>query len=313
MKNQNNRINKVGLIFVLGLVITINIYPKKVKLDPESEEFYNYARHLFTKHERKVFLNLPNKEVRDRFIQHFWEIRNPNPLTEENEFKLAMEERFEYVSKYLSEGPVPGWKTDRGRIYILLGPPDFKEEKPILKRVTGVPNIGIVVWYYAESKILAVFIDKEGHGFFRLDPNRTSMRLLDELENRKYYIVSKKNSIFIFNLLEFNLKYDSEINELQYELSSKNVTFEELGSQVMAKFKISIMLYFGKDDFSKYTEVKTVYLDKETLLGKKSKIEISIPITLPQGNITVDSIIIDLLGDASRRKFVNLEVKRKQQ
>lgn len=310
---RKNNINiQTKLFVVLSLVITLFIFPDKSKLDPESEEFYKFARYLFTKNERKIFLNLPDKKTRGRFIKYFWEIRDPNPMTEENEFKIEMEERVEYVSKYLKEGPIPGWKTDRGRIYILLGPPDNIQEKPYLSGRVGTQNIGIIYWFYEESAILVCFVDDRRHGIYRMDTQITSLRLLDELENRKYYISTRDDSKFETTLLDLDLTYDSKTKELLFSIDTKNILFEKKDSQTMAKFKIDLIIYKSKTDFSKKTEVKTTNVDESKLLKKGSTIELRLPIDLPPGNVKIDAIVTDLFGNAVRRKLKSIKVKNKK-
>lgn len=297
---------------MLIIGVTMVGFPKKARLDPESEDFYKFARYLFTKNERKIFLELPTAEERQRFIQYFWEIRDPNPLTNENEFKDEMEDRFEYVTKYLKEGPVPGWKSDRGRIYILLGPPDNVTEKPFQSNEYDMANIGVIIWYYWNSKIVVWFIDTKGHGLFRMDPNRTSLKLLDELENRKYYIVGKDNPKFEMDVLKFDLAYDSLEKKLLFKVNPQKIHFEKSGSQMMAKFNIELMIYSGENNFSRHSEIKTVYIEQDSLLEKNSKVEFKIPFTLPRGKVKIDTIVTDLLGTAAQRKLFNFKVKREK-
>jgi GWxTD domain-containing protein len=74
--------------------------------------------------EREVFLSLKTKEERDLFVDAFWERRDPNPATLENEFEVEHYRRLEYANRVLGRDSTrPGWKTDRGRYYIILGEP----------------------------------------------------------------------------------------------------------------------------------------------------------------------------------------------
>jgi GWxTD domain-containing protein len=74
--------------------------------------------------EKEVYLQLESDRERDIFIETFWKIRDPNPSTPENEFKEEHYQRINYANKYFGrEVAIPGWRTDRGRIYIILGPP----------------------------------------------------------------------------------------------------------------------------------------------------------------------------------------------
>jgi GWxTD domain-containing protein len=84
---------------------------------------------IITDEERKAFKLLSNDEERDNFIEAFWQRRDPTPDTEENEFKEEHYRRMEYANEHYAAG-IPGWKTDRGRIYIMYGPPDENDSHP---------------------------------------------------------------------------------------------------------------------------------------------------------------------------------------
>jgi GWxTD domain-containing protein len=79
--------------------------------------------------ELQAFKQLSNDEERDAFIEQFWLRRDPTPDTEENEFKEEHYRRIAYANEHYPAG-IPGWRTDRGRIYIVWGPPDEIESHP---------------------------------------------------------------------------------------------------------------------------------------------------------------------------------------
>ena len=85
--------------------------------------------YIITDEERKAFKQLSNDEERDQFIEAFWQRRDPTPDTEENEFKDEHYRRIEYANEHFAAG-VPGWRTDRGRIYITFGPADEVDSHP---------------------------------------------------------------------------------------------------------------------------------------------------------------------------------------
>jgi len=85
--------------------------------------------YIISDEERKAFRQLSNDEERDQFIEAFWQRRNPNPDSEENEYKEEHYRRIEYANEHFAAG-VPGWKTDRGRIYIMYGPADEIDSHP---------------------------------------------------------------------------------------------------------------------------------------------------------------------------------------
>ena len=84
---------------------------------------------IITDEERAAFKQLSNDEERDNFIEAFWQRRDPTPDTEENEYKEEHYQRIAYANEHFAAG-VPGWKTDRGRIYIVYGKPDEIDSHP---------------------------------------------------------------------------------------------------------------------------------------------------------------------------------------
>src|SRR6476620_11762849 len=105
----------------------------KLKKELMSKEHQNWLNqdvtYIITDEERKAFKLLSNEEERDKFIEAFWDRRNPNPDSEDNEFKDEHYRRIEYANDHFAAG-VPGWKTDRGRIYIVYGAPDEIQSHP---------------------------------------------------------------------------------------------------------------------------------------------------------------------------------------
>ena len=89
----------------------------------------NDVRWIISDEERSAFKQLSNNEERDQFIENFWQRRDPTPDTVENEFKEEHYRRIAYANEHYPSG-IPGWKTDRGRIYIVYGPPDEIESHP---------------------------------------------------------------------------------------------------------------------------------------------------------------------------------------
>ncbi|HEU5400342.1 MAG TPA: GWxTD domain-containing protein, partial [Terriglobales bacterium] len=85
--------------------------------------------YVITPEERQAFLQLSNDEERDQFIEQFWLRRDPTPDTPENEYKEEHYARIAYANEHFAAG-IPGWKTDRGRIYIIYGKPDEIESHP---------------------------------------------------------------------------------------------------------------------------------------------------------------------------------------
>jgi GWxTD domain-containing protein len=102
----------------------------KHELTAEDKKWLNEdVRWIITDDEKKAFMQLSNEEEREQFIEAFWQRRNPDPDSEGNEFKDEHYRRIEYCNEHFAAGK-PGWMTDRGRIYIVFGPPDEIEAHP---------------------------------------------------------------------------------------------------------------------------------------------------------------------------------------
>ncbi|HEY6442086.1 MAG TPA: GWxTD domain-containing protein [Candidatus Acidoferrales bacterium] len=85
--------------------------------------------YIITPEERRSFLQLQTNEEREQFIEAFWQRRNPDPDSPENTFKEEHYRRIAYANEHFASG-IPGWKTDRGKIYIMWGPPDEIDAHP---------------------------------------------------------------------------------------------------------------------------------------------------------------------------------------
>ncbi len=83
--------------------------------------------YIISDEERKAFKVLQTDEERDQFVEQFWLRRDPTPDTEENEYREEHYRRIAYANQYFASG-IPGWKSDRGMIYIKYGPPDERDQ-----------------------------------------------------------------------------------------------------------------------------------------------------------------------------------------
>jgi len=163
------------------------------------------AAYIITDEERAAFVRLQTDEERERFIESFWLQRDPTPGTVENEFKEEYYRRIAYANEHFAAG-IPGWKTDRGRIYITYGPPDEIEDHPAggggrrsaEKSGGETPTYPYQVWRYRYIKgvganVVIEFVDPTGSGEFRmtLDPSEKAALAL-VTPPRTYYFASRE-------------------------------------------------------------------------------------------------------------------------
>lgn len=169
--------------------------PRNVK--PELKKAYKDwlskdVTYIITDEERKAFKKLETDDERERFIEEFWRRRDPDPDTDENEFKEEYYERIAYSNEHFASG-IPGWKTDRGRIWIMYGKPDSREthpmggayERPSWEGGGSTTTYPFEIWFYRYlpgigSGIEIEFVDPTGSGEYRIarNPNEKDALLM---------------------------------------------------------------------------------------------------------------------------------------
>lgn len=154
------------------------------------------VRWIITDEERAAFRMLSNDEERDQFIEGFWGRRDPTPDTIENEYKEEHYRRIAYANERFAAG-VPGWKTDRGRIYIMYGPPDQitdhaggHYERPMSEGGGSTSTFPFAVWRYRYlegvnlgQEIEIEFVDSCMCGEYRMSMDRSEKDALLHVPN----------------------------------------------------------------------------------------------------------------------------------
>jgi GWxTD domain-containing protein len=102
----------------------------KAELEPQYRKWLDEdVTYIISPEERRSFLHLATNEEREQFIEAFWQRRNPDPDSPDNTFKEEHYRRIAYANEHYASG-IPGWKTDRGKIYIMWGPADEVDSHP---------------------------------------------------------------------------------------------------------------------------------------------------------------------------------------
>ena len=159
--------------------------PRKIKREVKKAYVEWIKDHdvILTQSERDAWKKLETDDEREKFIEEIWRVRDPDPDTEENEFKLQFYERVAYANEHFSSGKA-GRLTDRGRIYIKFGKPDSIEshpaggfyERPSWEGGGSTSTYPFEKWFYrhipnVRSGIELEFVDPTGSGEFRLARN----------------------------------------------------------------------------------------------------------------------------------------------
>lgn len=164
---------------------------KTETLQQRQEEQEDYFRkwlsedvvYIISDEERAVFESLGTDDEREQFIEQFWKRRDGDPRTDINEFKIEHYRRIAYANEWFRSGK-PGWKTDRGRIYIVHGKPAEVEKHPTggsyqrsIHEGGGITKtVPFEVWRYRHiegigANVILEFVDPSGSGEYRLTYN----------------------------------------------------------------------------------------------------------------------------------------------
>ena len=143
---------------------------KRQKLEKNYRDWLEHdVVYIITKDERDDFLKLATNDARDKFIETFWEIRNPSPGSPANSYKDEIYQRIAFADARFGIGSgMEGWRTDRGHTYVTLGPP---QQKQVFRNSANLYPIEI--WFYSGANpalppfFYVMFYQREGSGDYR--------------------------------------------------------------------------------------------------------------------------------------------------
>lgn len=273
---------------------------REMKLDPEGKRFLSEVRYVITKEEKKIFIELP-VEDREQFIDEFWKKRDPDPDTEVNEFKEQYYERISEANK-LFRGGKPGWLQDRGRIYILLGPPHERNPFPLGSRSIPYPH---EIWYYGMFPV--TFVDYSRNGNYVLTtPNVYQIHELNISQAKGHKTFKKEKSLFDYDwyikkIKEEENKVDvSVIIEVPYE----NLWFTAKDDKMETTLQLCVEV--RGDSGQKIRKFENDYListtDRELETNRGEKYVIEIPLVLTKGIYIIHSELINTTGEEKLTK-----------
>jgi len=211
------------------------------------------VKYIITEEEKSTFKRLSTDDEREQFIEQFWLRRDPTPDTVENEFKEEHYRRIAYANEHYASG-IPGWKTDRGRIYITYGPADEIEshpsggayERPMSEGGGSTSTYPFEQWRYRYlegigTNVMIEFVDPTMSGEYHMtmDPSEKDALLMVPNAGLTYYesmgLVSKNDR---FNRSDgTHLGIGGEPTTETMEEFTRLETFTKLHQQPTVKFK----------------------------------------------------------------------------
>ena len=291
------------LLLSLSLLYACSSAQLEKNLNTEEKEFLSYVRYIITREERKAFLRLPPSE-RKAFIEEFWKRRDPDPETEKNEYKDEFFKRIE-EAKHLFGG-TSGWLQDRGRIYVLFGPPHQREVYP---RGIGFYDPPSEIWYYGFYRL--VFIDYGWNGNYKLEPQSAQLIAqinVAQIELRPRVETKKERVFFDFDL---QIQKTAEEKHLcQIKVPYRNIWFSANGDKFQTTLEVTLAAFDSKE--KKVWEEKISYpisLSKEDLKDLADKdylIEIQLP--LGAGAYQLEAILKSMTDETGVVKKIKLTI-----
>jgi GWxTD domain-containing protein len=238
------------------------------------------VRWIITDEERSAFMQLSNDEERDQFIEAFWQRRDPTPDTEENEFKEEHYRRIAYANEHFAAG-IPGWKSDRGRIYIVFGPADEIDshpsggsyERPMEEGGGETSTFPFETWRYRYiegigQEVMIEFVDTCMCGDYHMTMDRSEKDALKNTPNAGLTLyeqmgMSSKTSRFTNGGLEqlgagpFNSDLQSKefdrLDQFAKLQAAPAVKFKDLEEVVSHHINVNLMPFDVRVDFVKVT------------------------------------------------------------
>lgn len=287
-------------------------YQLEKNLNPEEKEFLSKVRFIITKEEKNIYLRLPESD-RKIFIEEFWAKRDPEPLTEENEFKTAYFARIERSNRLFRGEGMPGWLTDRGRVYILFGAPFSRKYYP--SQAAGGVQRAREIWYYGNFPIL--FEDQHSNGVFRL--LTTNLAHLGEInyalrearEDHEDQIEQKTEHRFI---LDFDIKLEetSNIPVILVKVPYRNIWFKEKTDEKILETNLSLdlkILDIEENTVFEHKQNHLVSLTEESLEDKwEEEFIIEITVILATGEYSVQATLTNTTGNKTASKTFRIKV-----
>jgi GWxTD domain-containing protein len=287
-----------GAVVILALLLGMLSCTSaaRANLDPESEAFLSSVRYIITKDEKKDFLNLPPSE-RPAFIDGFWKRRDPDPDTEINEYRDMYYQLIAEANSLFRDGLGEGWLQDRGRIYILLGPPDTRQQYPRGYRMGDFPT---EVWMYGFYSI--IFVDQDWNGNFELIKGG-AYNLAQIMKTQMAWKPKISRDKVVFDTIgEIEMIKEGDRQRILVKIPYRNIWMRAEGENLKTTINAEIQITDAdtQENTWKYKKSYNISIkesDLEKMYDENYLIEI--PVQLSEGNYTMD-VLLENTTDAKK-------------
>ncbi len=275
------------IFLIISIVLFFSVIDAKIKIKnlPLKSRLWltRDVVYIISPTEKDTFLQLKTEAEREKFIEIFWKQRDPNPNTVENEYKIEHYKRIRYANKhYGKEAPGPGWRSETGRIYILLGKP-----KQVTRFLNSTGIYPTIIWFYSNLGIRGipnafniVFFRPNVGGEYRLynpvqdgpaslltnyrgdrnDHNRAYLELYNiehEVANISLTLLPEESSQTTSPSMSAALLLYSKIPKIPYDDSYDNY------AKTFLNFKGTVHINHMENYIKSYSMIKGIYSNKE--------------------------------------------------
>lgn len=301
--DYNGGVKKALLICLLGALSVTSALslPAQKKMSPKDlppvyrKWLQEDVVYIITPKEKDVFLQLENDKQRETFIEAFWKVRDPNPTTPENEAKIEHYRRVNYANQtFGKDTPGPGWRSDMGRIYIMLGEPKS------IDRMENLSDIHpITIWFYSgmaeyglPGSFSVVFYRRQG-----TEPYRLYSPLSDGPQE---LLVSYRG-----DMTDYTSAYN-QLYEIDPQIAGLSLSLIEGETlQVLRPSIASDILISQQIPKAAYNKVKDTYAEK--LLAYKDMVEVEYT-----ANYIDNDSLVRVLQDPAGLFFVHYLIEPKR-
>jgi GWxTD domain-containing protein len=293
------------LLTLFCLLVSCKTIPQnRYELDASSREFLSKVRYTITKQEKNIFLSTP-PEKRQEFVNGFWKKRDPDASTEINEFKEEYFRRLEISNALFKEGTTPGWLQDRGRIYIILGPPDNRSVNP------GFKDFHYENWYY-EPNYVIVFEDRDLNGEYMItrEGEFTVMNILkDPQQSWRVTKVNDKKVVFAFELKI--LEESDGQQKIQMKIPFNNIWMSDDGEKLETTLTVTAEIENSTTEERIWNTEKEFVLslteeELENMAGESYTVEI--PLSLPEGSYAMTIVLENSTGEEAIQRHMTFKI-----
>lgn len=284
----------------------------------EDEEFLSKARYILTKEETKAFRKLAVSE-KQKFIEDFWKRRDPYPDTVENEFKAEYFNRIASADEFFHGEGRPGWLTERGRVYILYGPPDERQTSPLSAGVQGRCR---EVWYYRDFPV--VFSDVSCSGNYMLatlDLSPIKGLLITNITGQPEKITQERSVVdFAIQLKQSLLEESRFEGVILIEVPYRKIWLEAAGDKLRTTLELQMELKDSQNilRWESKSSVDLVLTGEELAKNRDETYKIKVPLVVDRdvaslrlGKNKLTVILRNTTGKEEVRKVAEFNLKER--